>query len=719
MKEENMQGEQEKNTRVDSLLETMTLEEKVAQMIQIPYSVVGREKALEWARKGAGSFLHVLGDDAREIQQAALNRTHGIPVLFGIDAIHGHGLNEHATIFPSQLAMACSWNRKLIHKIGRITAKEVATDGLHWTFSPVLCLARDTRWGRVDETFGEDPYLVGELGAAIIQGYQGDDLSSQDSILACAKHYIGYGEAVGARDACDTEMTYRKMREVFLPPFQKAVEAGCATIMTAYGSIDGEPFTTSRKALNKILRDELGFQGFVVTDWDNVTSLVTNQFVAADIKEASKLAAQAGNDMIMTSEEFYEATISLVKSGEMEETVIDTAVRNILSIKEQMGLFEHPEKSGIRGCIGCKEHVEFEETVADECVVLLKNDSVLPISNEIKKIAVIGPNADDIRAQYGDWTYFTHPNLNPEKAPVRPYTTILEGMREVVGEKVQITYCKGCDVLDATTDDLGAAVNAAMKSDIVVLVLGDDIRQFGEAKDRADLALSGKQLNLFRAIKETGKKVITVLISSKPLCMTEVVEGSDAFVTAFHGGMFGGKAVADILFGKKNPSGKLPISFPRHSGQLPVYYNSLSGWHGGKYMDLPAQPLFSFGQGMSYSNFSYDNMRVKEIKNSEQAWELSVDVENISDIDGDEIVQVYFRDMVSSIMTPVKQLVRFEKVKIQARQKTSVHFRLSQMDFSFVDRMERRITEPGEIELMIGSSSKDEDLLKQIIQLNA
>lgn len=718
MKEENMQVEQEKNVRVESLLAKMTLEEKVAQMIQIPYSLVGREKAIEWAKKGAGSFLHVLGDDAREIQQVALNSSHGIPVLFGIDAIHGHGLNDHATIFPSQLAMACSWNRELIKKMGRITAKEVATDGLHWTFSPVLCLARDTRWGRVNETFGEDPYLAGELGAAIIQGYQGDDLSGQDSILACAKHYIGYGEAVGARDACDTEMTYRKMKEVFLPPFQKAVDAGCATIMTAYGSIDGEPFTASKKALKEILRDELGFEGFVVTDWDNVNSLVKNQFVAANRQEASKLAAEAGNDMIMTSTEFYDATISLVKTGKMDEAVIDTAVRNILSIKEKMGLFEHPEKNGVQGCIGCKEHVEFEETVADECVVLLKNDSVLPISDEIKKIAVIGPNADDIRAQYGDWTYFTHPIPLPDKEPVRPYTTILEGMKEVAGDKVQITYCKGCDVLDARTDEFDAAVDVAAKSDIVILVVGDDVRQFGETKDRADLALSGEQINLFRALKETGKKIITVLVASKPLCLTEVVEGSDAFVTAFNGGMFGGKAVADILFGKKNPSGKLPISFPRHSGQLPVYYNSLSGWHGGKYMDLPAQPLFSFGQGMSYSDFRYDNLQVKEHKGCEQSWEVHFDVENISEVDGDEIVQVYFRDMISSIMTPIKQLIRFEKVRIPAKQKRSVHFTLTPMDFSFVNRQEQRITEPGEIELMVGSSSKDEDLQKYTIQMD-
>ena len=296
--------------RVDEIIQQMTLEEKVAQMLQIPYSVVGREEALRWAKLGAGSFLHVLGDNAREVQKTAMENSRlGIPVIFGIDAIHGHGLKHEATIFPSQLATACSWDPDVAEEMGRVTAREVATDGLHWTFSPVLCLGRDTRWGRVNETFGEDPYLTGELGAAIVRGYQGDSLDAPDSILACAKHYIGYGEAVGARDAMDTEMTYRKLREVFLPPFERAIEAGCATIMTAYGSIDGLPFTADRKTMKEILRDDAGFDGFVVTDWNNCESLMKQQFVAKDMEEAAVLSAKAGNDMIMSTPAFYEEAI--------------------------------------------------------------------------------------------------------------------------------------------------------------------------------------------------------------------------------------------------------------------------------------------------------------------------------------------------------------------------------------------------------------------------
>ena len=694
--------------RVDDLLSRMSLPEKVAQMVQIPYSTVSKKEAIAWAKKGAGSFLHVLGDDARELQSIALGTRLGIPVLFGIDAIHGHGLNENATIFPSQLAAACSWNRELVEAMGRATAQEVATDGLHWTFSPVLCLGRDIRWGRVDETFGEDPYLTGELGASIIKGYQGDSLDSDESILACAKHYIGYGEAVGGRDSCDTEMTFRKMREVFLPPFEKAVKAGCATVMTAYGSIDGTPLTVNKKALRDILKGELGFDGFVVTDWDNVNSLVTNQHVATDNEEASRMAAIAGNDMIMTSSEFYSSTLKLVEDGRLDEKIVDGAVRNILKIKFRMGLFEKPEKKGKPGCIGCAEHLELCKQLSRESVVLLKNNGVLPLEKTIGSIAVIGPNADDIRAQYGDWTYFSHPDPNPDHKPMKPYYTVLDGMRELAKENnVAVEYCRGCGILDGDKDDLDGAACTAQKCDAVVLVLGDMIDQTGEGKDRADLALSGKQTALFERLRSLNKPLITVLVSSKPLCMDMIAKETDALIAAFNGGMFGGLAVAEAILGKLNPSGRLPISFPRHSGQLPVYYNSLAGWHGGRYMDLPATPLYAFGEGMSYTSFRYSNLQLDE-----KSLTVSVDVTNIGKRDGLETVQIYYRDCVSSVMTPNKQLIGFKKIFLRAKETKSVSFTFERKDFSLVTPDERRVTEPGEFILMAGSSSKDSDLLQ-------
>lgn len=704
---ENNAREKSAKQKAEHLLVSMKLEEKVAQMVQVPYSMVSKEEARVWARRGVGSFLHVLGDDARELQAIALNNRLGIPLLFGIDAIHGHGLNKNATIFPSQLAAACSWNRELVKEMGCVTAREVATDGLHWTFSPVLCLGRDTRWGRIDETFGEDAYLAGELGAAIIMGYQGESLDDDCSILACAKHYIGYGEAVGARDACDTEMTYRKLREVFLPPFEKAVKADCATVMTAYGSIDGTPFTVSKKALKEILRDELKFDGFVVTDWDNVESLVTRQHTAADICEASRMAAAAGNDMIMTSLGFYDAAIALVKEGLLDESVIDEAVLHILTIKFRMGLFEKPEKKGVPGCFSCAEHLEATKALARESVVLLKNNGALPFEGKHKHIAVIGPNADDIRAQYGDWTYFSHPNPNPGHTPMRPYVTVREGTVEIAGSfGASVEYSKGCGIFDASEHELDAAVKAAQNCDAIVLVLGDCIDQTGEGKDRADLALSNAQQTLFSRLRALKKPLVTVLVSSKPLCIGTIGEETDALIVAFNGGMFGGLAAAEAIFGKLNPSGRLPISFPRHSGQLPVYYNSLPGWHGGKYMDLPAEPLFVFGEGLSYTKYVYANLAFDQ-----KSFALHVDVTNDGAMDGIETVQVYFNDRVSSVLTPVKQLIAFERVALKAGETRRVSFALTKEDFSLVTPDERRVTEEGSFLLMVGSSSRDEDLL--------
>lgn len=702
------------NARVEEILSKMTLAEKAAQMVQVPYPFVSREEALAWASRGAGSFLHVLGEEAREVQEHAMRARLGIPVLFGIDAIHGHGLNQSAAIFPSQLALACAWSPALAEEMGRVTAREVAADGLHWTFSPVLCLGRDTRWGRVDETFGEDPYLAGELGAAIIRGYQGEDIADGEHILACAKHYIGYGDAVGGRDSCDTEMTFRKLKETFLPPFARAVDAGVATIMTAYGSIDGTPFTASERALNGILRGELGFRGFVVTDWDNVASLVERQCVAKDLDEASLLAARAGNDMIMTTTGFYESVIRLVESGTLLEATLDEAVRNILRVKIGMGLFERPMDRGTPDCLGCAAHQDSALLSARESVTLLKNDGVLPLQAGIKKIAVLGANADDIRAQYGDWTYFTHPRPNPDIAPARPYVTLLEGVCALAEPRgIEVAFARGCGPVLSEADDLEAAIEAARDADVVVLAVGDVVEQAGEFRDRADLSLSGRQEELFLRLTQLHKPVITVLISTKPLCVSQEKERSSAFIAAFNGGMFGGQAVAEAIFGEINPGGKLPISFPRHSGQIPVYYNSLPGWHGGRYVDLPETPLFAFGEGLSYTTFAYSDMRVDE-----EALRVRVTLRNAGDRAGSETAQLYVRDLVSSVITPVKRLIAFQKVRLEAGESRELVFQLQRDDFSLLRADETRVVEPGAFRLFVGASSRDEDLLTQEITLS-
>ena len=688
-----------------ALLQQMTAEEKVAQMVQVSYAHVSREEALRWARLGAGSFLHVLGDNARELQAAAQESRLGIPVLFGIDAIHGHGLNEHATIFPSQLAVACSWNPGLVREMGGVTAREVATDGLHWTFSPVLCLGRDTRWGRMNETFGEDAYLAGELGAAIVKGYQGEDLSDGEHILACAKHYLGYGEATGGRDAYDSEVTERKIREVFLPPFRKAVEAGCATIMTAYGSIDGVPLTASRRILHDILRDELGFDGFVVTDWDNVRSLVTNQHTSPDLEHASVTAVNAGNDMIMVTLDFYDAMLKAIRDGRADMKAVDEAVLHILTIKYKMGLFEKPEKSGKPGCFGCPEHLDAALRAARASVTLLRNNGMLPLKKEVRKVAVIGANADDLFAQYGDWTYFTHPTP-AGRQPVRPYVTLKEGVEALCREQgIEFVYAKGCSVLPDEKDDPDAAVRAAEGSDAVIYAVGDVYGQFGEYCDRGNLDLTGKQAELFRRIKAAGKPVCTVLIATKPLCLGDTAEQADAVLCGFNGGMFGGQALAEAIFGKLNPSGRLPVSFPRHSGQLPVHYTSYTGWHGGKYHDLPETPLFAFGEGLGYTAFEYGSPAVDD------DLVLTVQVTNTGDLPGRETVQVYLRDCVSSVMTPVRRLIAFTQADIAPGETAEVKIPLRKESFALINAACEQVVEPGEFIVYAGHSSREEDLV--------
>ncbi len=731
----------ESNPFIDELISQMTVEEKAAQMLQVPVSVVGMEAAREWAKKGVGSFLNVLGDDMKELADICSNESRlKIPTIFGIDAVHGHGLNKDATIFPSQLSMASTWNRELVEKIGKVTATEVATEGIQWTFSPILCLARDARWGRTNETFGEDKYLSGELGVAIIKGYQGENLGDDTSVLACAKHFIAYGEAIGARDSYDTEITMRKIRDEFLPPFKKAVDAGCATFMTAYGSIDGTPLTANKKALRGLLRDELGFDGFLVTDWDTVNALIRRQMVCKDHGDASRVAAEAGNDMIMSTLEFYDAIINEVKEGRIDESVLDEAVKHILTIKLRLNLWEKPLKEGIPGSIGCEAHHEVALEAARDSVVLLKNSNgILPISSDrkIRKIAVIGPNADDIRAQYGDWTYFTHPVPGIEKEPVRPYVTLLEGVKALAEkEDIEVVYSYGCSVnrkdyfkgnyagipefMEMCYRDndhdapfyeemplISEAAAVAREADLIIVALGDNYNQAGEYNDRADLKLSGMQEALVRVLESVHVPMVTVLISSKPLAIPDVVKKSEAVICAFNGGMFGGQAVAEVIFGKINPCGRLPISFPVFTGQVPVYYNQFPGWHEGRYVDCPKDPLFSFGEGLSYTRYEYSNLKFDKDSKT-----VSVDVKNVGDVRGIEVVQIYVNDVVSSVMTAVKNLAGFERVKLEPDETKTVTIKLDDEAFRIVLPDETSVIEPGDFEIMAGHSSKDEDLIK-------
>lgn len=686
--------------RIDDLLSRMTVEEKIGQMQQVSYNVLGKEEYEKFKKLGIGSFLHVLGDEADDIRQKAGKTRLGIPPIFGIDAIHGHALLNGATVFPSQLAMSCSFNRELITEMGRATAREVAADGLDWTFSPVLCVARDLRWGRVDETFGEDSYVIGELGKAIIEGYEKDN-----NIIACAKHYIAYGEATGAKDAYDSPVTERKIREVFLPPFEKAVNAGCGSVMTAYGSIDAYPLTANKRILNDILKEELGFKGFVVTDWENVRSLVTNQHITDSIKEASRLCVEAGNDMSMNTPEFYECMKELMNEKKIYMSVIDNAVRRILRAKFRLGLFDgkkRPEKS----VIACEGHKKINHELARESLVMLKNDGVLPLGRDTKTVAVIGPNADDIRAQYGDWTYFSHPVPKEDVTPMGEYYTVLDGMREVYGDS-NVIYEKGCDI-SGKEMRIKQAVKTAKKSDAVVCVIGDCLGENGEYRDRANLDLTAAQTELIEAMTGTGKKVIAVLVNCKPLCIQYLKEHCSAVIEMFNGGDFGGLAAAELIAGKFNPSGKLTVSFPQHSGQLPCYYNHFSGWHGGQYVDLDRGNVYDFGDGLSYSKFIYSNLRLsKKTAAKDDTVEISVDVKNNGSMDGKETVMLFVNDVVSSILTPVMELKGFEKVFIKARDTKTVTLKLDIKDLAIVTNDMEYVVESGEFEIMVGRNTKE------------
>lgn len=690
--------------KIESLLSQMTLEEKVAQLQQLSANATPKDIFEDFKSKGEiGSYLHVLGNETGEYLDCAENSRLKIPPIFGIDAIHGHALLKGATVFPSQLAMACSWNEELIEKVGEITAREVAADGLNWVFSPVLCLGRDLRWGRIDETFGEDAELSSRLGSAIIKGYQKDGL-----VAACAKHYLGYGEATGGRDSYDTEISERKAREIFLKPFKAAVDAGCMTFMTAYGSVDGTPLTISHRYLTEILKEEYGFDGFVVTDWENFRSLVNGQKAFESMDEACVEGVKAGNDMSMNSYEFYAALVNAVKEGRIAVSVIDDAVRRILRVKARLGLLdeEKPARPS-REVIGCDKHQKFNYKVAVESAVLLKNDGVLPLKSA-KKIAVIGPNADDVRAQYGDWTYFSHPDAKPWETGKDGVYTVLKGIKEVYADS-EITYAKGCSINDNDSDEMiPEALEVARKADVVIVVLGDNISQNGEWKDRANLVLSGRQNELIRRVKELNKPVICVLVNGKPFVLSEVENCANAIIETFNGGDMCGLAVAKLIKGEENFSGKLPISYPADSAATPCYYNQYDYWHGGRYIDATSYSAYPFGFGLSYSKFSYSNIQLSqtEAKLGESV-KLTVEIKNDSTVDGEEIVQLYFRDKICKILTPVRTLLDFKRVYVPANQSITVEFDISTDELGYYNQSCEYTVDPGEFEFYVTGDGRN------------
>jgi beta-glucosidase len=701
--------------RVADLLGHMTLEEKVGQLIMWD----ARPDDLSFINtRQPGSILHILGEKARKAMQLAAQNRLGIPLLIGEDTIHGHSFWKGATIFPTQLALACSWNPELLERVGRVTAEEVVPTGIHWTFSPVLCLTRDLRWGRTGETFGEDPYLIGELAAALIHGYQGQGLDDPAGILATAKHYAGYSETQGGRDASEADLSIRKLRSYFLPPFERAARAGAMTFMTGYQSMEGVPSTCNRWLLTEVLKDEWGFKGVIVTDWDNVGRLVKEQKVCADYVEAAIVAVRAGNDIMMTTPEFYEGAIEAVRTGRLAESEIDAPCARLLALKFRMGLFENPRGPDLERAAletGRAEHRAANLEAARQSLVLLQNNGLLPLDpKQLKSIAVIGPNADDDLQQLGDWSLGAsqHP-ASAGKHPREKTTTILDGLRALAPKGLDVRYERGCSIVDDDLSGIPAAVAAAHAAEVVVAVVGDHLNFIGETRSTATLELQGGQIALLEALEKTGKPLVVVLVNSKPLVLPPAAKRAAAIIEQFNPGMEGGRALAEALFGLLNPSGKVTISFPVHVGQQPVFYSQVRGQHGDRYADLTQEPLFPFGHGLSYTKYAYSNLRLASSNLTlGEAAKVSVDVENVGQREGAEIVQVYISDVVTSATWVNKALKGFARVQLAPGEKKTVQVELPWQAFQIVNAQGINVVEPGEFEILVGPSSRDRVLLR-------
>lgn len=721
--------------RVDDLLSRMTLPEKVGQMLQLDSR--GDLKEIV-TTKLAGSILHTSPQRLLEAIDLTAKTRLAIPLLVAEDCIHGHGFWPGATVFPTQLAMAATWSADLIERVARATAVEVSATGIHWTFSPLLCIARDLRWGRIDETFGEDPYLIGELGAAMVRGYQGAGLTDPTAVLATAKHFAGYSETQGGRDASEADLSPRKLRSWFLPPFERVAREGVRTFMLGYQSMDGVPITANRWLLNDVLKQEWGFTGTLVTDWDNVGRMVWEQHVCADITQAAALAVRAGNDLVMTTPGFFEGAQAAVAKGLLAEAEIDAAVRRILRLKFELGLFENPRGPDVHrqaAVIGSPEHAALNLEVARRSLVLLRNDGLLPLSVDgpARTIAVIGPNADDPSAQLGDWAGNSGQiDWMPDGQPRELTETVLDGFRALVPAGWRVTYARGAEIERLVPDPAGAyypdgqprppisqaapadpaqiaeAVAAARAADYTVVVVGDTVALTGESKSTATLELQGGQLALLDALAATGTPTVVVLVNSKPAVLPPSVLGAAGLIQAFNPGMRGGRAIAELVLGLIEPTGRLPISVARHVGQQPVYYNQIRGQHGSRYADLTQEPLFVFGEGLSYSTVGYGEPVIAEpdvpVDGTVRA---SVRLTNTGSRPATETVQAYISDLVTSVTWAIKELKAYRQVTVPAGASVTVEVELPAAACTLVTADGRRIVEPGDFELLVGPNSRD------------
>ncbi len=701
---------------LDSLLSVMTLEEKIGQMTLYTsgWDTTGPSlnnqylEELKAGKVGALFNAHTVAYN-KELQRIAVEETRlGIPLLFGYDVIHGH-----KTIFPIPLGEACTWDLDLIEKTARLSAKEAAASGLNWTFNPMVDIAKDPRWGRIAEGSGEDPYLGSLIGAARVKGYQGDALDNPLTLLACVKHFAAYGAAQAGRDYHTVDMSDRVLRETYLPPFQAAINAGVGTIMTSFNELDGVPASGNSYLLNDILRDEWAFDGFVVTDYTSINEMVPHGIVA-DEKEAALLAFQAGVQMDMQGGVYNAHLKDLVNEGKIEEVQIDKAVRQILIAKDKLGLMKDPylylDEKREKEVVLSEELMAHAQTVAKHSIVLLKNDKfddapVLPLKKDVKSIAVIGPLGENKIDMLGSW----HASGNTEKI-----VSLLEGIKTVF-PNTDVSYAEGVAFNDDETGLL-AARKVAAAADIVILAIGENFRQSGEAASRTNLGLPGKQDKLVQNIMSLDKPTVAVVVAGRPLVITSLQQEVPAILYAWQPGTMSGLAIAEVIAGDFNPSGKLVNTFPRSVGQIPIHYDmkntgrpfNADNKYTSKYLDESNEPLYPFGFGLSYTSFDYGEINISATEiGLNDALKVTINVKNNGSAEGYEVVQLFIKDHVGSVTRPVKALKAFRKIHLKPNELKEVKFSITMADLAFYTRDMAFQAEPGEFEIQIGGNSRD------------
>jgi beta-glucosidase len=705
--------------RVDSVLQLMTLEEKVGQMNQYSDNgiatgplTVDNEKERQVAQGKVGSILNALGvERARNWQKIVLTSRLKIPLIFGQDVVHGY-----KTTFPIPLAESCSWDLDAIERSARVSAVEASASGIHWTFAPMVDIARDPRWGRVMEGAGEDPYLGAAIARARVKGFQGEGIGHINSVIACAKHFSAYGAAVGGRDYNSVDMSDRMLWEVYLPPFKAALDAGAGTFMNSFNDLNGIPATANSYLMRDILKGKWGFRGFVVSDWGSVGEMIQHGNAAGPY-EAAQLAVTAGCDMDMESRCYTNNLVQLVRDGKVSVSVIDDAVRRILRMKFELGLFDDPYKfldaEREKKELNNPDHAAAARDVARKSIVLLKNENnILPISRKAKTIAFIGPLVKELKQNKGFW------DVDVPGVDSNSIVSQWEGVMNNAGPGTRLLYAKGCEIEGNDTSGFAEAVKIASRADVVILSIGERRDMTGEAKSRSDISIPGVQEDLVKEVLKTGRPVVVLINAGRPLVFPYIADHAQAILYTWWLGSEAGNAIADVLFGEYNPSAKLTMTFPQSVGQIPIYYshfntgrpaqNDQDRFYRSAYTDLSIYPKYEFGYGLSYTTFDYSDLRLNSrVMKPDDTIEASVTITNSGKYAGEEVVQLYIRDRVGSVVRPVEELKDFKKISLIPGESRTITFVIDKEKLSFYDQKLQWIAEPGDFDLMIGASSRD------------